>query len=190
MTLSVTLVNVLCETVNNMTIEDLLNLYLIRDKGTVPDDVIKAFEQRHSIVLPQNYKSLIQAHNGPVFDHLYVDYLSPYSGDIVRTDVGFREFTEQQRSGSIQNINQDLSGLMAPDDIIIFGQDATGDFFAFDYANPELIDQPRIVLLLHDAVDDEGVLIVCKIAHTFDDFILQIYHYLDPEEIEYRERNR
>ena len=156
------------------------NVGVYRDDGPLPRGVerIEAFERLMGVRLPEAYKTLVSAHN-----HLYpeepeIEFLNPW-GTAERRSIFFLGFDTPY-----ENIEESQPASFAPDDgemlgIVVFGEDAGGDYVGFDYRDCPGTDDPPVVFLYHDLwwPDEAGEWhrVIWPIAPSFDVFLEMLY---------------
>lgn len=143
-----------------------------RDSGQVDGKVIRSFEESFSVRLPSNYKSLLSAHDAAILNKNIFKY--NISGRWLSSDVVFLGFGEGLKDyKSIFRLQKnDEPGCWG---LIVFGCAANGDYICFDYRYNPSSEEPHVVIMLHDYMDEKNHMLVCPVADSFDQFMGLLY---------------
>jgi hypothetical protein len=88
-------------------------------------------------------------------------------------DLTFLGFNENlPNSGKITWQDFDVYG---HEHVIAFGMAANGDHVCFDYRHDPSTDEPRAVVMFHDAYDADDKMLICPVADSFEEFIDSLY---------------
>lgn len=159
---------------------------IYRDKGEVDIKIIEEYEKLIGYKFPKKYKSLLSKHNG-----LYPERESfLYYNEVLKTEDGngiyfyfFKENNQYELGDSSSSMvyffleDEDM-----PNHLVPFGGTGNGDIICFDYREDIKSDNPKIVLLHHDAAYDDGSLIISFLSNSFEEFMDSLYKYQDDED--------
>lgn len=145
---------------------------IISDYGEVNIDVIRNFENSKQVEFPKKYVDLISKHNGLSFIESWFNYIN-YDGERDEASFSFLAYGNPIGSSSIES-SQDFD-IYSYNKIINFGAVGNGDYIGFDYRSDLFLNDPQIVMLLHDKYveDEEGNLKmrIIKITDNFNNFL-------------------
>lgn len=154
---------------------------ILSDEGIINKTIIEGCEKKFGYLFPDKYKNLISKHNGlyPKKDTF------KYFDEVIQKDeengIYFYAFAnENLRSNYCDGIVGDFSYLDEEDfekGIIPFAGTPNGDFICFDYRDNLESDNPKIVLVHHDADDENGNLIISFLGNNFEEFMDLLYEY-------------
>jgi hypothetical protein len=158
---------------------------LIRaDEGPITEQKFEDFERDFSLKLPTFMKIFLKENDQP---RLYKNHFKfrntfsethgwPYRIDngIDSRDLNFLAFNENSyRSENIFSA-QDFD-VYGHDHVVAFGIAANGDYICFDYRHDPKTNEPKIVVMFHDAYDDNRKMLICPVANTFSEFLDLLY---------------
>ena len=155
------------------------DLKIYRDEGIVNSLLIEGQEQVLGFKFPKVYKELLSKHNGMRLDNDTFKYYDEALQKDEENGIYFYVFkNENLRSNYCSGIVGDFSYLDENDfkeGIIPFGGTGNGDFICFDYRDDLKNDNPKIVLVHHDADDENGNLIISFLGNSFEEFMDSLY---------------
>jgi len=152
------------------------------DYGQVDIQIINEYEKIIGYRFPTIYKELLLKHNG-----LYPqrDTFAYYDEAIKREEengIYFYCFDNDNLDPLYSDglIGKDLDDEDFIDTSLIpFGGTGNGDYICFDYSENKFTDNPKIVVLHHDAPDDDNNLIFSFLGNSFEEFMDSLYEYVD-----------
>lgn len=150
------------------------------DDGPVAMTAIESFEQKYQRNLPKLYKELLSQHNALWPKHSYFDYIDLSTGEKDTREISFYGFELPGRDPYDIDRGQ-FSGTeeYCHDHIIVFGSSGGGDYICFDYREDPKTDDPKVVVMLHDGVDNDNKMPVYPVADNFEAFLDCLYQYED-----------
>lgn len=162
------------------------NIDILSDEGQIDIKIIEEYSNIIGYKFSKNYIDLISNHNG-----LYLGEQDTfrYFDEVVQkkeeNGIYFYFFKENNTYELGDSSSSMVYFLMDNEDfqkgIIPFGGTGNGDYICFDYRNNLKSDNPKIVLVHHDADDDEGNLIISFLGNDFEEFMDSLYEYQDEE---------
>ena len=154
------------------------------DDGGADSALLDKFEEKSSIKLPKKYRELIQEHNAlyPVhnlfkFKNQYHNELWSYRLEVDGVDsrdVVFLGYGEHLSDSSRIDLAQDFD-VYGHEHVIAFGTAANGDHICFDYRHDPSTNEPHVVVMFHDALDENRKMAICHVANSFDEFLNMLY---------------
>jgi hypothetical protein len=161
-----------------------VNVY--RDHGTISSELITQFETSRNIRAPAAYKEIIAKHNAlrPEndlfrFRNVFATTHSwPYKiiDGIDSRDISFLGFGPDIED--YMKIDWQEFDVYGHEHIIAFGMASNGDYICFDYRHDPSTDEPRVVVMFHDAYDAydaDDKMLICPVANSFGKFIDSLY---------------
>jgi len=156
-------------------------LIIFMDKGIVDISVIEKYEEKLDYKFPKTYKKLISKHNGL----RTIKSAFNYFDEVIQKEEGnfvyFYVFDNKNLDSLYcDGIVGDFSSLDENDfykGVIPFGGTPNGDNICFDYRDDFNTDSPKIVLVHHDAIDNNGKCMISFLANSFEEFIGLLYEY-------------
>jgi cell wall assembly regulator SMI1 len=176
---------VLYQKENNMN-----DVEIYRDFGIVDITQLERFEKEINYFLPLKYKKLIAKHDGLRtkkcdFDFINIHYNKDTWSYLLINSIDTRSFHFFCYGESIsksKKIYHNLFNIYGHDGVIAFGGTDGGDYVCFDYRHDPATDEPKIVLMFHDAYDDvTNKMLICPVADSFEAFMDSLYEYKDEE---------
>ena len=154
------------------------------DHGEVSEEKITSFEGKYSIKLPASFKLFVAKHDAPwvlenhfKFNNVFSESHGwPYKiiDSIDSRDLNFLGFNDSVCDGEKIDDCQDFD-VFGHDHVIAFGIAANGDYICFDYRHDPSTSEPHVVVMFHDAYDDQRKMLICHVANSFDDFMDSLY---------------
>ena len=156
-------------------------LKIYRDEGIVNHLIIEDQEQLLGFKFPKVYKELLSQHNGMRLDNDTFKYYDKALQRDEENSIYFYAFANQNLdrlycSGLVGDFSY-LDENDFKEGIIPFGGTGNGDFICFDYRDNKKSDNPKIVLVRHDADDENGNLIISLLGNSFEEFMDSLYEY-------------
>ena len=162
------------------------NIDILSDEGQIDIKIIEEYSNIIGYKFPKNYIALISNHNG-----LYLGKRDTfrYFDEVVQkkeeNGIYFYFFKENNNYELGDSSSSMVYYLMDNEDfkkgIIPFGGTGNGDYICFDYRDDFKSDNPKIVLVHHDADDDEGNLVISFLGNDFEEFMDSLYEWQDEE---------
>lgn len=154
------------------------------DHGFVANDKFQDFERIHSMLLPRSFKSFVGLHDQPWLVENYFRFINifaqshmwPYKimDGIDSRDLNFLGFNEGTYDGEKIFDSQDFD-VYGHESVIAFGQSANGDYICFDYRHDPATEEPRVVVMFHDAYDSNRKMLICPVSNSFEEFMDSLY---------------
>ena len=154
------------------------------DHGKVNDEQFANFECTHSIKLPNSFKTFIEKHDAPWLDENHFKFKNKFFSTnewrykifdgIDSRDLNFLGFNDSVCEGEGITERQDFD-VFGHDKIIAFGISANGDYICFDYRHAPSTNEPYVVVMFHDAYDEENKMLLCHVADSFEEFMNLLY---------------
>lgn len=157
---------------------------IYRDYGAVEPSLLDEFERKTQLRLPPTYRELIQEHDAVRlvrdtfrfrnhFHNQQWSYRLLESGEDSR-DVSFYGFGLELPDHQQIELSQSFD-VYGHDHVIAFGSAANGDHICFDYRHDPATDEPRVVVMFHDAYDNDNKMLISHIADSFEQFMGLLY---------------
>lgn len=151
---------------------------IYRDEGQVDIQIINEYEKIIGYRFPTIYKELLSKYNG-----LYPqrDTFTYYDEALKRKEENSIYFYCFNHDDLDPLYSDGLIGEYLDDDdfintsLIPFGGTGNGDYICFDYSEDKNTDNPKIVVLHHDAPDDDDNLIFSFLGNSFEEFMDSLY---------------
>jgi cell wall assembly regulator SMI1 len=157
---------------------------VLMDEGKTNPVLLSQFEESLNIRFPIDYKALIQEHNAlyPIRNHFkfnnkYYNELWSYRLEDDGTDsrdVVFLGYGENLSESSRIDLAQGFD-VYGHDYVIAIGTAANGDHICFDYRHDPKTNEPHVVVMFHDAYDEDGKMAICHVTDTFEEFMNSLY---------------
>jgi hypothetical protein len=142
-----------------------------RDYGSVEVSVIESFEREMNCDLPLEYKKLLTMHNALWLEKR--DFVFQVNGEDDSRDVIFFGYGDGlKKSLKIELSQQDEC---CHESIIVIGESANGDFICFDYRENSATNNPPVVVMFHDYLDENNKMLICPVADNFEQFLDLLY---------------
>jgi hypothetical protein len=164
---------------------------LLYSSGSVGLEIINGVEKRLKLRFSKKYVEHIcqNGHSGLTrdtfdFKNIYeANYIWSYTikNGIDTRDFGFYSYkpTLHYLTQIENSQNFDIYG---HEYLVAFGNTANGDYVCFDYRHDPNTDEPKVVLMFHDAYDDvTNKMLICPVAESFEAFMDSLYEYKDEE---------
>lgn len=141
--------------------------------------IIESYANQKGVKFPKQYTELISISDGIYPELSSFDYIDT-AGNLTINTIVFGGYLNTPFISGCQfpEGDDDYDGKIIP-----FGSTPGGDFICFDYRFPWIIDQPKIVLVLHDDFYDygtnEGKRVVLYLADNFLNFINSLHELID-----------
>jgi cell wall assembly regulator SMI1 len=177
---------VLYQKENNMK-----KIELLYSSGSVDLEIINGVEKRLKLTFPKKYVEHIcrNGHSGLIRDTF--DFKNVYEANYIWTykiknGVDIRDFSFHSYEAALfynteMEAFQDFD-VYGYEYVIGFGCSANGDHICFDYRHDPNTDEPKVVLMFHDAYDDvTNKMLICPVADSFEAFMDSLYEYKDEE---------
>ncbi len=157
---------------------------VLMDEGRTDPSLLDQFEERLNKKLPKEYKELMLEHNAlyPIsnlfkFNNHYHNELWSYRLNDDGTDsrdVVFLGYGDKPSESARVEWNQDFD-VYGHDHVVAFGTAANGDHICFDYRHDPKTSEPHVVVMFHDAYGEDGKMLICHVANSFEDFLNALY---------------
>ncbi len=157
---------------------------IYRDEGEVDIKIIEEYEKLIGYSFPKEYKSLLSKHNGLWPERESFLYYDEVYKTEVENGIYFYAFDHKDLTlycDSIMGENLFDDGDI-PEHLVIFGETGNGDMICFDYREDIKSDNPKIVLLHHDAAYDDGSLIISFLSNSFEEFMDSLFEDEDKDD--------
>jgi len=156
---------------------------VLSDEGKIQNKIIEEYEKLINYNFPLEYKELLSEHNGLYLINSAFDYYD----EVIQKNEGnfiyFYFFKENNKYELGDSSSSMVYFLMDNEDfqkgIVPFAGTPNGDFICFDYRDDLKSDNPKIVLVHHDADDENGNLIISFLGNNFEEFMDSLYEYTD-----------
>jgi len=153
-----------------------------RDQGKIEKRIIKEYEKIVGYKFPIHYINLISKHNGL---RLKERNTFKYYDEVVKREeengIYFYAFANENLDPLYcDGIVGDFSYIDEndfPKGVFPFGGTGNGDYICFDYRKDLKTNNPKIVLLHHDAPDIDNNLIISFLSNSFEEFMDSLYDY-------------
>jgi len=152
---------------------------ILSHRGSIETLKFDQFEKKFGIKLPKSYKNFLARNDAPWLEKNHFKFINKFfenqlsSFDIKdgndSRDLNFFSFNDSLYGDKIFDC-QDFDG-RARSSIVAFGCSANGDYICFDYGFTLTSDEPQIVLMIHDAFDEKGQMLICHVAKNFENFM-------------------
>lgn len=146
------------------------------DDGQIDMEEVEKFAEKLNKRLPDCYKKFITQHNTAYLIHNYFDFLNTFIHKEDSRDTNFLGYGNNVSESELIDNSQEHD-IYNPYNIIPFAQSANGDYICFDYRQDPETDNPPIVVMYHDAYDDDEKMYVDFVAKDFETFMDSLYGY-------------
>lgn len=146
---------------------------IYRDFGAVDMREIEAFEAQLGYRFPAEYKKLMSQHNALRPSDNCFDF--KLKNKVDSRDVNFFGYGVDIADSINIARNQQEKDQYYRDHVVIIGESANGDYICFDYRENPTTDNPPVVVMLHDYLDEDNKMLVCFVADSFERFIDSLY---------------
>lgn len=145
----------------------------------VDPSVIELEEREFGIEFPLSYKTIVAEHDGAVIEPAGVRFINPQSGleEVIECNSLIPFQPNESGSVTMAQANRELIPNL-PLGLIVFGREAGGYLFGFDYAHQVDGGEVPVVLLHFDNDADHAVI---KVAESFDEFVAKLEPYDEAE---------
>ena len=139
--------------------------------------LINQFEAEVGHTFPLGYKELLREYDAVWLEDRDFEFI--YNGEVDGADVVFYGYgSHLAEHYKIRNIQPDE---YSHGDVVVFGTSGGGEHICFDYRQNPTTNNPPVVIMLHDELDETGKMLVCPVADDFERFIESLCD-LDDEE--------
>lgn len=148
---------------------------ILSHRGPIETLKFVQFEEELGIKLPKSYKIFLAENDAPWLEKNRFKFINnPLSSLDINDgndsrDLNFFSFNDSPYGDGISDC-QDFDGRARPS-IVAFGCSANGDYICFDYGLNLTSDEPQIVLMIHDAFDEKGQMLIFHVANNFENFM-------------------
>jgi hypothetical protein len=152
---------------------------ILAHRGSIEAFKFERLEKNTGFELPESYKIFLSENDVPWLAENHFKFKNTFFKNRERSfdikdgndsrDLNFLSFNDSPYGDGILDC-QDFDG-RAPSSIVVFGCSANGDYICFDYGLTPTPDEPKIVLMFHDAFDEKGQMLICHVANDFEDFM-------------------
>jgi hypothetical protein len=163
------------------------SVQIYRDYGLIDQKLISNFESSKDIIFPRIYVDLIKNHNGMRLEESCFNFKNLFTYSHVwsykiEDEIDSREmsfFGFGNEIPSYKQIESPSFDIYGHDHIVAFGYTANGDYVCFDYRHDPKTSEPRIVVMFHDAYDENRKMLICPVANSFEEFMDSLYKPAD-----------
>lgn len=147
-----------------------------RSAGEIDIQQIRQLESKTGFRFPEKYKTLLSSHNFLAPENSDFRFLR--DGKIEERDINFYGFGDKDSTSRSSKVGEHFfEEERVPKGILPFGDCGNGDHVCFDYRHDANTDEPRVVIMLHDAYDNNNKMFICPVTNSFEEFMDSLYKY-------------
>ncbi len=152
------------------------NIEVYRSAGEIDIQQIHQMESKTGFKFPEKYKTLLSLHNFLMPENPDFQFL--LDGGVEERDINFYGFGDKDSTSRSSKMGELLfEEEKLQQGILPFGDSGNGDYVCFDYRHNPHTDEPKIVVMLHDAYDANNKMLICPVANSFEEFMDSLYKY-------------